>query len=186
MWFDSAALDQGELLCVCADLNQIEALMVKSVEFFEDQIRSIRFGCITSGVIDTIRVECYEQKLPIQQIAWTASDKQRISVTPYDPQLLGAIDRALKKEGFNSYVFSKTQVVINLPPMSGEDREKVKSQVMKVGEEAKVAVRNVRKKFRQSLSKEEIQQIDKSLQQITDEKILEIDLAIDRKLESLK
>lgn len=160
--------------------------MAKSVEFFEDQIRSIRFGHITTGVIDTIRVECYEQKLPIQQIAWTTADKQRICVTPYDPQLLGAIDRALKKDGFNSYVFSKTQVVINLPPMSGEDREKVTAQVMKVGEETRVSIRNVRKKFRQSLTKDELQRIDKQLQEITDEKILEVDLLIEQKLESLK
>lgn len=160
--------------------------MSKAVDFFQDQIRSIRFGCITPGVIDTVRVECYEQKLPIQQIAWTASQKTRITVTPYDPQLLGAIDRALKKEGFNSYVFSKTQVVINLPPISGEDREKVISLVSKAGEEARVAIRNVRKKFRQGLTKDNLQRIDKALQTLTDEKIMEIDLLIEDKINSLR
>ena len=100
--------------------------MAKVIEFFQDQIKNIRFGRISTSLIDTVRVECYEQKLPLQQIAWTVAEKNRISVTPYDPQLLGAIDRALKKDGFNSYIFSKTQVVINLPPFSGEDREKVR------------------------------------------------------------
>lgn len=160
--------------------------MSKAVEFFQDQIRSIRFGCITPGVIDTVRVECYEQKLPIQQIAWTASQKNRITVTPYDFQLLGAIDRALRKEGFNSYVFSKTQVVVNLPPISGEDREKVISLVSKTGEEARVSIRNIRKKFRQGLAKDELQQVDKALQTLTDEKIMEIDLLIEDKINSLR
>jgi len=159
--------------------------MAKAVEFFQDQIRSIRYGRITSGVIDTVRVECYEQKLPIKQIAWTVSQKNRISVTPYDPHLLSAIDRALKRDGFNSYVFSKTQVMINLPPISGEDREKVIAMVSKTGEEAKVAIRNVRKKFRQSLTKDEIQQVDKELQFLTDKKILEIDFLIEEKVDSL-
>jgi ribosome recycling factor len=159
--------------------------MTKAVEFFEDQIRSIRFGCITTGLIDTVRVECYEQKMPIKQIAWTTSEKNRISVAPYDPQLLGAIDRALKKEGFNSYVFSKTQVVVNLPPMSGEDRIKVASQVSKLGEEAKISIRNIRKKFRQALLKEEIQESDKALQALTDSKITEIDMLVEFKIESI-
>lgn len=159
--------------------------MTKAVEFFQDQIRTIRHGRITPGIIDTVRVECYEQKLPIQQIAWTAPQKARITITPYDPQLLGAIDRALRKEGFNSYVFSKTQVVLNLPPISGEDREKVISLVSKAGEDAKVAVRNVRKKYRQSLTKDEMQEADKALQALTDEKILEIELLIEEKVFSL-
>jgi len=160
--------------------------MTKAVEFFDEQISAIRYGCITTGLIDTVRVECYDQKLPIKQLAWTTQEKNRICVAPYDQQLLSAIDQGLKKGGFNSYIFSKTQVVVNLPPMSGEDREKVISQISKLGEEAKISIRNIRKKFRQSLTKDELNKLDKPLQAMTDANIKEIDAIIKLKLESLK
>lgn len=169
----------------CADLRQTEALMIKAVEFFQDQIRCIRHGRISSSLIETVRVECYDQKMPLKQIAWAVAEKTRISVTPFDSQLLGAIDCALKKEGFNSYIFSKTQVVVNIPPMSGEDRLKVISLISKAAEEAKIAIRNLRKKLRQALTKEEIKESDKALQALTDEKILEIELLTEEKISRL-
>lgn len=148
--------------------------MDKAVEFFRDQMRGIRSGEITAGLLDTIRVEAYEQRLPLKQLAWTIPDKNRILVSPYDTALLGAIDKAIKAEGFNSYVFSKTQVVVNSPPRCGQDKDRVVAQINKLAEEARVVIRNIRKKTRQKSE----DNIDKSLQQLTDEKIKEInDLA---------
>lgn len=144
--------------------------MDKAVEFFNDQMRGIRSGEITTGLIDTIRVEAYEQKLPLKQLAWTSPDHNRILISPYDPELLGAIDIALRAEGFNSYVFSKTQVVVSAPARCGQERDKVVSQVNKLAEEARVAVRSIRKKIRQKSESD----IDKPLQQLTDQKIGEI------------
>lgn len=148
--------------------------MDKALEFFRDQMRGIRGGEISTGLLDTIRVEAYEQRLPLKQLAWTMPDKGRITVQPYDTNLLGAIDRALKAEGFNSYVFSKTQVVVNVPKWHGTDKEKVTAQINKLAEDARVVIRNIRKKARQKAEGD----VDKPLQQLTDEKIKEInDLA---------
>ena len=155
--------------------------MGKAVEFFHDQLRGIRFGDISTGLIDTIRVDAYSQRLPLKQIAWTAQDKNRILVAPYDVSLLGAIDRALKAEGFNSYVFSKTQVVVSCPVRSGEDKEKVIQQINKLAEEARVVIRNIRKKIRQKSEED----IDKPLQKLTDEKINEINSLVTQKEQSL-
>ena len=141
--------------------------MTKAVDFFKDQLSGIRYGDISTGLIDTIRVDAYEQKLPLKQLAWTTAEKSRILIAPYDASLLGAIDRSLKAEGFNSYVFSKTQVVINCPPRSGEDKERVIVQINKMAEEARVVIRNLRKKIRQKSEDD----IDKPLQKLTDEKI---------------
>jgi len=159
--------------------------MDKAIDFFEDQLRNIRIGRITTGLLDTIRVECYEQKLPLEQIAWTEPSGRRILITPYDVQALGAIDKSLRKEGFNSYIFSKTQVVVNLPPASGEDREKVKSQVKKIAEEAKISIRNIRKKYRQSLNKDDLERKDSRIQKFTDQKIELIEKAIIEKMNKI-
>ena len=155
--------------------------MTKAVDFFKDQLSGIRYGDISTGLIDTIRVEAYEQKLPLKQLAWTTAEKSRILIAPYDASLLGAIDRSLKSEGFNSYVFSKTQVVINCPPRSGEDRERVIVQIHKMAEEARIVIRNIRKKIRQKSEDD----IDKPLQKLTDGKIIEIDQSVKNKIESL-
>lgn len=155
--------------------------MDKAVEFLRDQFRNIRSGEISTALIDTIRVQAYEQRLPLKQLAWTAPDKRRILVTPYDTSLLGAIDRAIRAEGFNSYVFSKTQVVINCPVRSGEDTERVIQQLNKLAEEAKVVIRNIRKKIRKKAEEDK----DKPLQKLTDEKIKEINDLVDHKVKCL-
>ena len=155
--------------------------MEKAVEFFRDQLRGIRYGEISTGLLDTIRAEAYGQRVPIKQLAWTIPDKSRILVTPYDPQLLGAIDKALKAEGFNSYVFSKTQVVVSVPPRSMEDRDRVIQQINKLAEETRVSIRNIRKKVRQKAE----DNIDKPLQQLTDDKIKEVNALVQQKVDCL-
>ena len=122
--------------------------MSKAVDFLKSQLSGIRYGEIGTGLIDTIRVEAYEQKLPIKQLAWTTAEKGRIVIAPYDASLLAAINKSLQAEGFNSYVFSKTQVVINCPPRSGEDKERVIVQINKMAEETRIVIRNIRKKIR--------------------------------------
>ena len=155
--------------------------MDKAVDFFRDQLRGIRYGEISAGLLDTIRVEAYEQKLPLKQLAHTLPDKNRILVSPFDTTLLGAINRALEAAGFNSYVFSKTQVVVTCPPRTTADREQVVVQINKLAEEARVVVRNIRKKIRQKSEED----IDKPLQKLTDEKIKEINVLVNHKVQCL-
>jgi ribosome recycling factor len=155
--------------------------MDKAVEFFCDQLRGIRSGEISAGLIDTIRADVYEQKLPLKQLAWVTPDKDRILVKPFDPQLLGIIDKAIKDEGFNSYIFSKTQVVVSCPARFGQDRDKIVAKINKLAEEARIVIRNIRKKARQKSEED----LDKPLQKLTDEKIEEINLLLAHKVRSL-
>lgn len=67
-------------------------------------------------------------------------------VKPYDLSILGSIDKALQKSGFNSYVFSKEAVCVSVPPPSGDQRKETMLRVKKAGEETKIAIRNIRKK----------------------------------------
>lgn len=175
----------GELISMMEMLKSTHEEMRRAVEFLTKQLRGIRYGEIGTGLIDTIRVESYGQLLPINQLAWTAPQNGRILITPHDPQLVGSIDKVLKKEGFNSYVFSKTQVVVNIPPKSGEDKVKVVAQINKIAEEAKVSIRNIRKKVRQNTDKTDLKSVDKELQKLTDDIIAEIELLVKNKIQSL-
>lgn len=181
-----------KLECVTGDnLKEPRASMEKSLEFLSDQIVGIRHGLITPGVIDSVKVQYYGQMLPIKHLAETAMQDHRIGVTPHDPATKAAIEKALKLAGFEAYTFSKTQVVVSVPPPSGEDRQKVVARLEQLAEETRIAVRNIRKKSRQRLKKEivgedELRRTEKDLQTMTDQYIREIDTMIGRKIEACR
>ena len=155
--------------------------MEKSVEVLSHSITGIHGGTINPGVIDTVKAACYGQNLPIIQVAQTGRlDNNNIAVDPYDPSMIGPLVTALKANGFQAYQFSKTRVVVSVPPISGESREKVKKHLRKLGEEAKIAIRNIRKNFRKNNVCD-----DKKVQKITDHYIKEIDQIIEKKANSL-
>jgi len=162
-------------------LESAKESMNKAVEFFKEQIRGLRHGEISPSLIDTIRVECYGNKLPIKQIAFTSMDGGRIMISAYDPSTVHAINKAVEADGFNSYVFSKTQVVVNLPVRSGEDKIKVASQINKLAEEARISIRAIRKTARQKSEDD----IDKPLQLLTDNSIKEINSIAKQKIDNL-
>jgi ribosome recycling factor len=150
--------------------------MSKAIEHFEDQLRGL-WGGITPGLIDTVKVDCYGQSTPIKHLASTNFNDNKIVVVPYDPTNLPNINATLKSQGFNSYIFSKTSIVVDIPKFGIGGKEKVISQINKLKEEAKVAIRNIRKKVRQKtiLPEEEMKAFEKDLQVLTDDSIAKID-----------
>lgn len=190
--------NRRKLECVTGDdLKEPRALMEKSLEFLTDQLIGIRHGLITTAVIDSVRVSVYGSSMPIEHIARTTSQDRRIRIEPHDPQNRFAIEKALKAANFEAFVFSKTEVVVSIPPPSGEDRQKVAARVQQLGEETRVAVRNIRKKFRQRLKKDwpltklvlgedEERRILDDLQKMTDDYIREIDSIVESKVQRMK
>lgn len=160
-----------------SDEGMTEAIdkMDKTVDQFYDSIRCIRSGGITTSLIDSVKVEAYGQQMPIKHLAMTTGrGNQSISIKPHDPNLVAAINKTLWKEGFQSYIFSKDTVCVPVPPISGEDREKTKQHIRKLGEDAKIAIRNIRKQCRKTLeaaSEDDLARLEKELQKVTDESI---------------
>jgi ribosome recycling factor len=155
--------------------------MGRAVQHFSDQLIGIRSGAIAPGVIDTVRVEQQGERVPIGRVAQTCSDHGRVTVRPHNPQMLGSIDRALKQAGFNSFIASRTEVAVCSSPLSGEQRAKVIAHVRRLAEEAKVAVRNLRRKARQRLAED----AEEKVQELTDEAIDRIERLRDGKIRAL-
>lgn len=126
-----------------------------------------------------IRINCYQGTTELRQLAIIESNKSRISVSPYDTMLIGPINTTLKAQGFDSYIFSKTSVVVNIPQPCGEEKEKVIKYIRKFGEEAKISIRNIRKKARKECY------LEKEIQKMTDSAIEEIEGWIKLKIEEL-
>ena len=136
--------------------------MRKTVDLLKTQLIGMEDN-VNESLVATVKVEYNHQQTPLQHLGLVYQQDRRISITPFDPTMVGVVEEELKKRGFNAYKFSKTTVVVNIPLASGDNSQKVASQMKKLGEEAKVSIRNIRKKFRKK-DKDH----DKELQVMTD------------------
>jgi ribosome recycling factor len=141
--------------------------MEKVVNFFQEQIRFIRLGTVTSALIETIKVSCYTSLVPIKNIAQCFKTANSVTIQPYDLQLVSAICIALKAAGLDAYLSSKGCVTVNIPLPTGEERERVKKHIAKLAEEAKVAIRQIRKKLKTKIDADKLQEeTDRAINQI--------------------
>lgn len=145
--------------------------MQKTIDLLRSQLVGIRQGTVTPAVVDTVRIACYGGQSQLSHLALTERKGNGILVTPYDPTLATTIAKSLESANFKAYVFSKTSVMVSVPPPSGEDTQKIATHVRKLGEDSKIAIRSIRKKYRQGT--EELD--EKALQKLTDEAVKTID-----------
>jgi len=160
--------------------------MQKAIDFLSDQLHGITPLGATSSLIDTVRVTAYGQKTPLGHLATTAGRGEKVTITPHDPNLRGAIAKACQDAGFNAYVFSKESVVVNLPIMSGETKEETRKRIKRLGDDAKVAIRNVRKQFKKGIPKDQKHEDEKLIQEATDKAIGIIDQIVETKTSYVK
>jgi ribosome recycling factor len=155
--------------------------MEKAVSFFYDQVRCLRLGTISTALVETVKAQCYGNQTPLKHIANCQKVQNGISVEPFDPSLVGPICVALKAAGFNAYQFSKACVMVSVPPPSGDERQRVHKRIRELGEEAKIAVRQVRQKYKKQCDKEE----HGKLQRVTDEFVAQVDKIVMDKVASI-
>jgi ribosome recycling factor len=135
--------------------------MDKSVQHFLDETRGIRTGRASTGLLDNVRADYYGQKTPLNQLAnITVTDARTLMVKPFDASALKEIEKAIMGSGLGLNPSIDGGVLrISIPALSGEQRTKMASRVKSLGEDAKVAMRNVR---REVLREIELESKDKS------------------------
>lgn len=128
-------------------LDDATQRMDKAVEHFALEIRDIRTGRANPGLIENLRVDYYGTKTPLNQMAViNVPEPRQLVVKPYDVSALKDIERAVQMAdlGMNPVSDGKT-LRITIPPLSEEQRKKLAARVRTMSEEAKVALRNVRR-----------------------------------------
>ena len=170
--------------------------MRKSIDAVNADFASVRAGRANASVLDRISVDYYGSPTPIQQIAAIASpDPRQLVITPWDGTALKPIERAIQESdlGINPQNDGKS-IRLNFPQLTEERRKELAKQVRKYGEEAKVAVRNIRRdameKFKAQKKKSEITEddfkvIEKDMQKLTDDYIKEVERIADEKEKEL-
>lgn len=138
-------------------LKDAKERMDKSIETFKHEITKIRTGKATTALLDGIKVEYYGSKSPLNQVAnVTVLDAHTLSITPWDKNMVGEIDKAILTAdlGLNP-VNDGTNIKVPIPPLTEERRKDLVKLVKKFGEDAKIAIRNVRRDANEKLKKME-------------------------------
>ena len=128
-------------------LLDAEERMEKAVEMLKNQLGGIRTGRANPGLVDSVRVEAYGSPTPLKTLATVgAPEPNQIVIRPFDPGTIKDIEKAILAAdlGFNPQNDGRL-IRISIPPLSGEVRKKMVSRVKEHGEEAKVALRNIRR-----------------------------------------
>lgn len=129
------------------DTKPYEEKFNQAVAHYEDELKKVRTGRAHPSMLDSVQIEAYGQKMPLNQVAnVTASDAQMLTVTPFDPTNLQAIAAAIRQDqslGFNPSDDGRL-VRVPVPPLTEERRKQIVKQTSEKVEEAKIAVRNIR------------------------------------------
>ena len=173
-----------------------EEKMNASVNHLIHELASIRAGRANPAILDKVTVDYYGSPTPIQQIASVSTpDARSLLIQPWDASVLKGIEKAILASdlGLNPQNDGRTIRLI-FPALTEERRRDLVKQVKKYGEEAKVAVRNIRRdamdKFKAQKKKSEITEddlkiIEKDLQKLTDDYIKEVERIADEKEKEL-
>ncbi len=174
-----------------ARLQQYEDKMRKAVDYLEADYLTIRAGRANPHVLDRIRVDYYGVPTPIQQMGnISIPDARVIQIAPWDRTQIKAIEKAIQMSDLGINPSNDGSVIrLVFPELTEERRKSLVKDVKKKGEEAKVAVRNIRrdgndafkKLTKQDVSEDEVKQLTDDLQKQTDKFIKEIDGLIDSK-----
>jgi ribosome recycling factor len=126
---------------------EAEERMEKSLSLLADQLRGIRTGRANVGLVESIRVEYYGSPTPLKQMANLGTpEPQQILIRPFDPSVIGDIVKAIQTSDLGLTPNSDGKVIrLNVPALSTEQRKKLVSRVKDLAEEARVALRNIRR-----------------------------------------
>lgn len=134
-----------------------ENRMVKSVEATIKELGGIRSGKATPALLDNVKVVAYEQSTPLKQVASVSiPDPKSLLVQPWDKSIVGDVVKAIQAAelGLNPQV-EGSHIRVPIPPLSEERRRELVKLCKKIGEDGKVAIRNVRRDANDQLKKAE-------------------------------
>ncbi len=169
-----------------------EQRMGKSVEAFKSDLGKVRTGRAHTGLLDHIMVDYYGTPTPINQVAKvTLMDARTIGVTPFEKKMAQAIEKAIRDSdlGLNPAASGET-VRVPMPALTEERRKELIKVVKHEAENARVAVRNLRRDaihhLKEALKKKEVSENDErraqdEVQKLTDRHIAEIDKLLQQK-----
>jgi ribosome recycling factor len=128
-------------------LFDAEERMEKATNVFRDELRGLRTGRATPALVEHIRVEYYGSPTPLKALATISTpDPQHLVIKPFDATVLKDVEKAIRSSDLGMAPNSDGKMIrLQVPTMSGEQRQKMVTRIKKSAEEAKVSCRNIRR-----------------------------------------
>jgi ribosome recycling factor len=170
-----------------ADVKQLaEQKMLQSIDSFKNGLTKIRTGRANPGLLDTVHVDYYGSMVPISQVANVSLlDARTISVSPWEKGMGAKIEKAIRDSDLGLNPASMGDLIrVPMPPMSEERRREMTKLVRHEGENAKIAIRNLRRDANEHVKKlvkdktateDDLKRAEGDVQKVTDKHINEID-----------
>lgn len=175
------------------DIQKVaEEKMKKAIASVQHEMGAIRTGRANPLILDRVLVDYYGTPTPVRQMAnVSVQDGQTLVIQPYDKASMGDIERALSKSDINLPVNNDgTMLRMNVPPLNEERRKELVKMVKKIGEEGKVAIRNIRRdatgdveklKKTENLSEDDVKVGQDKIQKLTDKYTQQLDQLVSNK-----
>lgn len=170
--------------------------MNKSIESFQRELGTIRAGRANASILDRVQVQYYGAPTPLNQLASIASPEARmLLITPYDKSSLGEIEKAILQSDVGITPSNDGNVIrLIIPALTKERRQELSKVVGKEQENAKIAVRNIRRdsideakkaEKNKELTEDELRNYEEEIQKITDQSTKEIDKLAEEKIDEI-
>lgn len=138
-------------------LSESETKMKKAVEVLQDELKAVRSGRASTGLIENIKADFYGTPTPLKQMATLAAPQvDMIVIKPFDPASVKDIEKAIKASDLSIAPIIDGKIIrLNVPSLSGERRKQLVQQAKQTGEQTKVGIRNIRRETIKQLEKQQ-------------------------------
>ena len=169
-----------------AKLPEVSEKMDKTLNVYNEDLKRIRAGRANPAILDKVTVDYYGTATPIPQVGNVSVPEARtIIIQPWDSSILSAIEKAIQTSDIGINPNNDGKVIrLNFPPLTEDRRKEIVKEVKKRAEEAKVALRSIRrdaienykaKKKASEITEDDLKTIEKDIQTITDNYVKEVD-----------
>lgn len=179
------------------DIKQdAQTRMAKSVDALKHELQMLRTGRASTALVDHLRVSYYGSEMPLSQVATVAvQDSRSLTITPWEKTMVAPIEKAILASNLGLTPNTAGTVIrINMPALTEERRKELSKHVHHEGENAKVAVRNVRRDAMQhvkellkdrKITEDEERKAEEDIQKLTDKAIKDVDVVVKAKEDEL-
>ncbi len=178
-------------------IKQHEEKMGKTIDVLSKELSAIRAGRANPAVLNKLTVEYYGSPTPLPQVAAVSTpDPRTLQIQPWDASILRELEKAIQTSDLGLNPQNDGKVIrLTFPPLTEERRKELIKQCSKIGEDAKVAIRNIRRdaidkfkdlKKKNEATEDEVKDGEQQIQKITDKYVKEIDGIVAKKSAELK
>ncbi len=177
-------------------LKETRSHMQKTLEIYEGHLATLRTGRANPALLENLKVDYYGTPMPLNQIASiTAPDARTLVVQPWDQNAMPLIEKAIRDSDLGLNPNNQGEVIfVNIPTLTSERRKEILKAAKNYAEEARVAVRNVRRDAlhhikriadENHVSEDEVKRIEAEVQELTDSFIEKINEILEAKEEDI-